>query len=61
MITHNPSKCGGCQLCVDSCPNKAIVVDVVGNLYIDKDACLECGACVKECPMGAMEKKDGKD
>lgn len=43
--------------CLDECLNNAICVGIEG-IYIDKDACVECGACVEVCPNGGMEKKD---
>ncbi len=27
---------------------------------IDKDACIDCGACASECPVEAIHEDDGK-
>jgi len=43
--------------CLDECVHSAICVGIEG-IYIDKDACVECGHCVEACEVGAMEKKD---
>ena len=37
-------KCIGCQLCVGSCPVKAISM-VNGKAVIDADKCINCGIC----------------
>ncbi len=28
--------------------------------YKISDDCIDCGACKEECPVGAIEEKDGK-
>lgn len=42
--------------CVDVCPVDCIHDDgdVDKMLYIDPDECIDCGACVPECPVGAI-------
>ncbi len=47
--------------CVDVCPVEAIHpskeepgYDEVEQLYIDPEACIDCGACVPECPVEAI-------
>ena len=47
--------CTGCGSCSDSCHNKAIKMvprNGFGHLYpyVEKDKCIECGACEKSCP-----------
>ncbi|MBR3938378.1 MAG: Coenzyme F420 hydrogenase/dehydrogenase, beta subunit C-terminal domain [Bacteroidales bacterium] len=48
------NQCTGCMLCGDVCIKSSIIFkeDDEGFLYpsIDKDTCIECGACVKTCP-----------
>ena len=35
--------------------------EVQGNMaYTISDACIECGACVSECPVDAIAEGDGK-
>jgi NAD-dependent dihydropyrimidine dehydrogenase PreA subunit len=44
--------------CVDVCPVDCIVpgkpTDAWPWYYIDPDTCIDCGACVPECPFGAI-------
>lgn len=48
-------KCCGCEICVDACPTKAIIMkeDKEGFKYpsIDNDKCINCGKCLKICPI----------
>jgi NAD-dependent dihydropyrimidine dehydrogenase PreA subunit len=32
--------------------------DKVDQLFIDPDSCIDCGACVSECPVSAIFPKD---
>ena len=50
----NTEECCGCETCVDTCPND--VLEIVDNVSTVKneDACIQCGDCQEECPMGAI-------
>lgn len=39
------------------CPVGAISQDADGFPVIDYSHCIECGKCVRKCPMKAMEQK----
>lgn len=47
--------CFGCKntVCVTVCPVDAFREDEK-QLWIDPDACIDCGACVPECPVDAI-------
>jgi len=47
--------CFGCKntICVTVCPVDAFREDEQ-SLWIDPDACIDCGACVPECPVEAI-------
>lgn len=51
----DPKNCCGCEACVQACPKQCISfdADAQGFRYpkVDADACIECGRCLKSCPM----------
>jgi len=49
------SNCVSCRYtdCVAVCPVDCFHGDAV-MLYIDPDVCIDCGACVPECPVEAI-------
>lgn len=49
-------RCGGCRTCSDVCPIGVFAVpDAEGKMtFRDVNACFSCGACVKQCPEGAL-------
>lgn len=52
VVTDN---CKGCRYtdCVAVCPVDCFHADQE-MLYIDPDECIDCGACVPECPVEAI-------
>jgi len=51
--------------CIDACPVDCIHprddeddFDEVELLYIDPEECIDCGACVPECPVEAIFEED---
>ncbi|MBI3200939.1 MAG: ferredoxin family protein [Myxococcales bacterium] len=52
VVTEN---CKGCRFtdCVAVCPVDCFHGDAE-MLYIDPDECIDCGACVPECPVEAI-------
>ena len=51
--------CRGClaHRCAAACPRGAISFDEHQKAHIDPDKCIECGACVYQCPFGAIQDK----
>ena len=54
-------KCVGCQLCTLACPFGGITFSSVSEKVIKCDFCDGDPACVKACPLGALEVKRGAD
>lgn len=58
-LTFESAKCTGCQQCVMVCPHAVFVMDGNRATLRDRDACIECGACARNCESGAIEVRPG--
>ncbi len=55
LIVIDESKCDGCGLCANGCPEGALqIVDGKARL-VGEGLCDGLGACIGECPRGAIE------
>jgi NAD-dependent dihydropyrimidine dehydrogenase PreA subunit len=52
-------KCTGCMMCVAVCPHAVFEIAGKKAIIIDRDACMECGACALNCPVGALAVNAG--
>lgn len=63
MEKTNLQHCTGCRVCEQICPRHCISMepDPEGFLYphIDTTSCVECGLCVKHCPIHHTTGKEG--
>ena len=48
------SLCVGCAVCVLVCPQQVLTIENRKSMIVDRDACMECGACSKNCATGAI-------
>ncbi|MFH0895588.1 MAG: mercury methylation ferredoxin HgcB [Bacteroidota bacterium] len=55
----NREKCNGCMMCVTVCPHAVFELKDKKAFISQKDLCMECGACAKNCPEDAIEVKSG--
>lgn len=50
-------------VCADVCPSESIIAGQPENewpwYYVDPDVCIDCGACLTECPFEAIFEEDG--
>lgn len=53
------AKCNGCRMCVNVCPHGVFVMDQRRAKIVDRDSCMECGACARNCLMGAISVETG--
>jgi ferredoxin len=51
--------CSGCGMCVDVCPRAVFGLGEDVASIADLNACIECGACSKNCPTGAISVEAG--
>ncbi len=51
--------CTGCSRCVEVCPHQVFAVAEGKARIIDRDACMECGACAKNCAANAIRVDAG--
>lgn len=49
-----PDKCTGCGRCVEVCPHAVFVMNGKKAEVSDRDLCMECGACARNCAFGAI-------
>jgi len=52
-------KCTGCRRCVEVCPHGVFEMKDKRARIVDKDLCMECGACEKNCEYGAIRVDAG--
>jgi NAD-dependent dihydropyrimidine dehydrogenase PreA subunit len=52
-------KCVGCERCTEVCPHGVFDMGERKAYITDKDLCMECGACVLNCPAKAIEVNAG--
>jgi NAD-dependent dihydropyrimidine dehydrogenase PreA subunit len=58
-LRYDRSKCTGCQLCTMVCPQAVFAMDGNRATVADRDACMECGACERNCDFGAISVDAG--
>lgn len=52
-------KCIGCEMCINVCPHQVFTIRNNRAYINNKDYCIECGACDKNCPVDAIKVKSG--
>lgn len=52
-------QCDGCRMCMLVCPHGVFVVDNGKARIVDRDACMECGACAMNCRVEAIFVESG--
>jgi ferredoxin len=52
-------KCAGCGMCLEVCPHDVFKMNGKKAQINKRDACMECGACSRNCPAGALFVQSG--
>ena len=52
-------RCTGCRRCVEVCPRTVLRMVHKKATIVDRDLCIECGACAKNCEPGAISVDEG--
>ena len=50
----NEEKCNACGICIERCPEDAIVKVKNDKAYVNEKSCVGCGECVVFCPVQAI-------
>jgi NAD-dependent dihydropyrimidine dehydrogenase PreA subunit len=53
-LEYDLEKCTGCRRCLEVCPRAVFEMRDKKARIIDKDRCIECGACVNNCQYEAL-------
>lgn len=54
-----PEACNGCRMCETVCPHGVLAVEDGRARIVDRDACMECGACAMNCAADAVSVRPG--
>jgi NAD-dependent dihydropyrimidine dehydrogenase PreA subunit len=58
-LEFSVEKCVGCGMCTMVCPHGVFRMQDNKAMIEDKDGCMECGACAKNCQFNAINVKTG--
>ena len=58
-LRYYPELCINCDMCINVCPHAVFAPGSSIVELVDRDACMECGACQRNCPTGAIEVDSG--
>jgi NAD-dependent dihydropyrimidine dehydrogenase PreA subunit len=58
-LVYDPVLCNGCAMCVAVCPHAVFQMDKRKAVLTHPSACMECGACQKNCIMNTITVESG--
>lgn len=58
-LEYDPSLCIGCRLCIEVCPHNVFRMSGKKAEVMNRDKCIECGACQINCVTGALKVNQG--
>jgi len=51
VVQISADDCTGCQVCIDTCPSGALVMQNDVSTVANPDDCTDCGQCLEACPL----------
>jgi NAD-dependent dihydropyrimidine dehydrogenase PreA subunit len=58
-LEYDISLCTGCSMCKAVCPHPVFQIINKKAEILDKVLCMECGACMMNCPVAALTVQKG--
>jgi NAD-dependent dihydropyrimidine dehydrogenase PreA subunit len=58
-LSLDTDKCNGCRECIEVCPHAVFAMRGGKSQIVDRGACMECGACARNCASVAIVVKAG--
>ena len=58
-LALNREACNGCSRCIEVCPHEVFALVKARAQIVDREACIECGACANNCETGAIRVRAG--
>lgn len=58
-LRYSLDKCTGCRRCVEVCPHGVFEMIDKRARVLDRDQCMECGACALNCESRAITVNSG--
>ncbi len=58
-LKYDSEKCAGCGRCVEVCPRGVFEMRDKRAAVMDRDLCMECGACSRNCEFSAIAVNSG--
>jgi ferredoxin len=58
-LAYDATLCNGCAMCVAVCPHAVFRMEQKRAVLADRGACMECGACSRNCEPAAISVRSG--
>jgi NAD-dependent dihydropyrimidine dehydrogenase PreA subunit len=58
-LRYAAERCNGCGRCTEVCPHGVFALEDRRATLVDRDACMECGACQRNCAQDAIQVDAG--
>ena len=58
-LQYDVKKCIGCKMCTMVCPHGVFIIENKKAKVVNKDLCMECGACMRNCAYDAITVRPG--